>query len=156
MESFTIRDYKEDDFAGVMAIWASTGMGGYERGDDNDTILKSLDIGGRLLLLVDVNSGEIAGTSWMTFDGRRIHMHHFGIAPYYQGRGLAHMLLRASLEHVKEQGHQVKLEVHETNHKAVSLYKGAGFSYLGDYDVYIIRDTDTIDNYLDRGNIPPA
>ncbi len=38
----------------------------------------------------------------------------------------------------------VKLEVHRSNKRAIELYKKAGFSYLGDYDVYIIRDATTV------------
>lgn len=66
-------------------------------------------------------------------------MHHFGISPDFQGKGLAGRLLNESLEFVRKKGCQVKIEVHRNNHRAVSLYKKAGFEYLGDYDVYIIR-----------------
>ena len=72
-------------------------------------------------------------------------MHHFGIIPGHQGKGLSAELLRESLRFVKEKGYQVKLEVHRTNEKAVNLYKKAGFEYLGDYDVYIIRDIQSIE-----------
>lgn len=91
------------------------------------------------------NTGRITGTSWLTFDGRRLHLHHFGIAPAYQGRKLSALLLRESLRVVKEKGYQVKLEVHRTNETAVSIYKKAGFEYLGDYDIYIIRDIQSIE-----------
>jgi ribosomal protein S18 acetylase RimI-like enzyme len=50
------------------------------------------------------------------------------------------MLLDESLKFVKKKGFQVKLEVQKTNTKAINLYKKAGFEYLGDYDVYIIRN----------------
>jgi len=40
----------------------------------------------------------------------------------------------------RNKGLQVKLEVHRTNRKAINLYKSEGFQYLGDFDVYIIRD----------------
>jgi len=36
--------------------------------------------------------------------------------------------------------YQVTLEVHKSNEPAVNLYKMFGFKYLGDYDIYIIRD----------------
>jgi len=82
----------------------------------------------------------------MTFDGRRIHLHHFGILPEYQGKGLANILMRASLKFVKSKGYQVKLEVHQSNSKAINLYKNSGFEYLGDYDIYIIRDISKVFN----------
>jgi [ribosomal protein S18]-alanine N-acetyltransferase len=139
VNKFTIRDYREEDYAGLCILWEETGMGRADRGDDNAIILDSIRIGGRLLIMTDV-AGQIIGSSWMTFDGRRIHLHHFAIIPSHQGKGLSKPLLTESLKFVKEKGYQVKLEVHQTNRKAIDLYRKAGFKNLGDYDVYIIRN----------------
>jgi ribosomal protein S18 acetylase RimI-like enzyme len=76
----------------------------------------------------------------MTIDGRRNYLHHFGIKEEYQGRGLGKMLLDASLTFAREKGLQLKIEVHRENRRALDLYASHGFKYLGDYDVYIIRD----------------
>lgn len=141
MQSMRVRPYLKGDFPGIMELWTATGLSSPERGDDEKTIERSIAMGGTLLVLSDEEAdGAIRGTSWLTFDGRRLHLHHFGIAPDYQGRGLSGELLRESLKFVKEKGYQVKLEVHRTNEIAIKLYKKAGFRYLGDYDVYIIRD----------------
>jgi ribosomal protein S18 acetylase RimI-like enzyme len=139
-----VRDYMKGDFDQVASLWVETGMGHPARGDDEKTILGSVELGGRLLVMVEKATSVICGTSWMTFDGRRIHLHHFGILPGYQGKGLADMLLDESLKFVRKKGSQVKLEVHSTNIKAINLYKKHGFDYLGDYDVYIIRDLSKI------------
>ena len=144
MEEFIVRDYSRSDYPDVVRIWKGTGMGGAERGDNQKIIEKSIAMGGRLLILVNSKSKKIIGTSWMTFDGRRIHLHHFGIDPPYQGTGVSKILLKESLRHVKEQKYQVKLEVHKSNRKAIKLYSKVGFARLGDYDIYIIRDTDKI------------
>jgi [ribosomal protein S18]-alanine N-acetyltransferase len=140
----TIREYKEGDFEGIMSLWVATGMGRPERGDDAGTIERSLTIGGAMFIMTDDESGKIIGTSWITFDGRRLFLHHFGILPEYQGRGLSKELLKKSLEFAKAKGIQVKLEVHRNNIIARNLYINAGFEYLGDYDVYIIRDFDRV------------
>ena len=76
----------------------------------------------------------------MTWDGRRIYLHHFGILPEYQRLGLGRILAQASLEWLREQGQQVKLEVHKENHQAKQFYKKLGFFAFGDYDIYMIRD----------------
>ena len=129
-----------------MELWTVTGLSRPERGDDEATIERSIALGGEMFVMTeDEDGGRITGTSWLTFDGRRLHMHHFGIIPGHQGKGLSAELLRESLRFVKEKGYQVKLEVHRTNEKAVNLYKKAGFEYLGDYDVYIIRDIQSIE-----------
>jgi len=137
---FIIREYRNDDFEGISKFWEITGMGSPERGDNRQTIDTTINLGGTLLVMEEKNTGKISGTCWMTFDGRRILLHHFGILPEYQGNGLSKILLKESLQFVKKRGLQVKLEVHSTNQKAINLYKKFGFKHLGEYNVYIIRD----------------
>jgi ribosomal protein S18 acetylase RimI-like enzyme len=129
-----------------MEVWSATGLSRPERGDDEATIERSIAIGGTMIVMYDPDDDDrITGTSWITFDGRRLHLHHFGITPAHQGRKLSALLLKESLRTVKEKGYQVKLEVHRTNETAIRIYKKAGFEYLGDYDVYIIRDIQSIE-----------
>ena len=122
-----IREYHNGDFNAIMNLWCATGMGSRTRGDDEATVERSIEMGGRMLVMCNEDAaGSIIGTSWMTFDGRRLHLHHFGIDPAFQGQGLAKGLLRESLRFVKEKGYQVKLEVHRSNTVAVELYRKAG------------------------------
>jgi ribosomal protein S18 acetylase RimI-like enzyme len=135
-----IRDYKEEDYTQISELWIQTGLGNPERGDNAETIKRTLALGGKLLVIVSKTSGTIIGTSWMTCDGRRILLHHFGILPDFQGKGLSKILLKESLKFVKESGMQVKLEVHTSNIKAINLYNKFGFKLLKEYCIYIIRD----------------
>ncbi len=142
-----VRPYRRGDFPGITEVWSTTGLSRPERGDDEAAIERSIAMGGALFVMHDETDGDrITGTSWLTFDGRRIHLHHFGIVPEHQGKGLSAGLLQESLRFVREKGFQVKLEVHRTNEIVVSMYKKAGFEYLGDYDVYIIRDIQSIES----------
>ncbi len=138
--TFIIRDYTEEDFINVSKLWIETGLGNPERGDNAETIKRTLSFGGKLLVLVSETSGKIIGTSWMTCDGRRLLLHHFGILPEFQGKGFSNLLLKESLQFAKKTGLQVKLEVHSSNLRAINLYKKFGFKQLKDYCIYIIRD----------------
>lgn len=140
MKGYRIRDYRPGDYGEVAKLWEQTGMGRPERGDDRNTIERCLALGGILFILEDEDTAAVVGTSWLTWDGRRLYLHHFGILPEYQGRGLAGYLLEKTLEYVRESGQQVKLEVHSTNKAAIKLYEKYAFKYLGDYLVYIIRN----------------
>ncbi|HZY25442.1 MAG TPA: GNAT family N-acetyltransferase [Bacteroidales bacterium] len=135
-----IRDYIEDDYNQISELWSLTGLGNPERGDNAETIKRTLALGGKLLVIVSKTSGKIIGTSWMTCDGRRILLHHFGILPDFQQKGLSKVLLKESLKVVKNTGMQVKLEVHSSNLRAINLYNKFGFKLLKDYCIYIIRD----------------
>ena len=138
---YRVRDYGPGDFPSVEALWREAGMASPQRGDTADVVDRTLrHEGARLLVLEDAESGSLVGTSWMTCDGRRLHLHHFAVAERFRGRGLSKILLEASLRHAKAAGIQVKLEVHKANAAAVGLYRRAGFETIGDYEVYIIRD----------------
>jgi ribosomal protein S18 acetylase RimI-like enzyme len=139
-EEFFVRDYQHSDFPQVEQIWRETGLASVERGDTIQLVERTLRSGGRMLILAERETGRIVGTSWLTLDGRRVYLHHFGILPSFQKRGLAGLLLGHTLKAVQKIGLQVKLEVHRKNLNAVRLYQRAGFKKLGDYDVYIIRD----------------
>ena len=142
----TICNYATYDYPHIEELWEKTGLGGAIRGDNKQIIEQSLEMGG-CLLLAKLADGKLVGTSWMTFDGRRIHLHNFGVEPEFQRKGIGRQLAIASIDWAKRKGYQVKLEVHQTNTAAIELYKNLGFKYLGDYDVYIIRD------YIDLGNV---
>ncbi len=135
-----IRDFMEEDYPQVMEVWNATELGGAQRGDDLQTILRSIELGGKMLVAC-TPEGRIVGTSWMTCDGRRMHLHHVGVLPVYQRQGIGRLLSEHSIRFAREQNTQVKLEVHRTNTGAADLYRNLGFAYLGDYDVYILRST---------------
>ncbi|MFH1121485.1 MAG: GNAT family N-acetyltransferase [Bacteroidota bacterium] len=138
-KGFEIREYNSGDYPALEAFWNENGLGGKHRGDTPEVIEDTLEAGGHLLLLTD-KEGNISGSSWMTNDRRRTYLHHFGIAGPLRGKGLANVLLGKSLLLAKRDGLQVKIEVHRENEIALNLYRKAGFKYLGDYDVYIIRE----------------
>ncbi len=133
-----VRDYSPGDYDSIIDLWGKTGLGGVQRGDNRQVIEHSLELGGKLLVAIDLD-GTLVGTGWMTFDGRRIHLHHVGVLPEYQRKGIGRLLSIEAVRFAREKRIQIKLEVHRSNRAAVSLYKKLGFEYLGDYDVYIIR-----------------
>jgi len=141
-----IREYRQEDYAEVERLWEETGMGSSFRGDDQQMIEKTLTVGGKLFILEEPKTKQVIGTSWLTHDSRRIYLHHFGILPSFQGKGLSKYLLNSSMEYARSTGMQIKIEVHQTNARAIKLYSKVGFKYLGDYNVYVIRDYTNIND----------
>lgn len=138
-----IRDYQDEDYDDVAKLWILTDLGNSERGDTNEVINRTLRQGGKFLILeinTEIQIKTICGTLWMTNDGRRILLHHFGILPEYQGKGYSELLLKEALQYVKKTGLQVKLEVHSSNIRAINLYNKFGFKHLTGYEIYLIRD----------------
>lgn len=144
MNDYIIKDFTKVDYDELMKLWEITGLNTPGRGDNLAIIEQTLSIGGKLLTMFSEDN-RLIGSSWLTTDGRRLYVHHFCIHPDFQGLGLSKALLKKSLSFAKKINQQIKLEVHRTNLIAKNLYKNYGFKYLGDYEVYIIRDLDKID-----------
>ncbi len=108
-----LRDYIPEDFPKLLLLWSELDMGDEERGDSNEIILQTINKGGKLIVLEDADSKVLVGSSWMTFDGRRFSLHHFGIKKEFQRQGWGLELAQESLKYIKQQGYQVKLEVHK-------------------------------------------
>lgn len=140
MIDFEIDNYLSSDYTQLVELWELTGLGNAARGDDNKIIEHSIAIGGKLLVMKKTGSNKMIGCSWLTTDGRRLYIHHFGIHPDFQGKGLSKPLMEASMDFARKLGQQVKLEVHVDNTRAINLYKQYDFKYLGDYHVYINRE----------------
>jgi ribosomal protein S18 acetylase RimI-like enzyme len=140
-----IRDYKADDYAEIEQMWENLDLASKVRADNANVISKTLEQGGKFLVMELRETKEIIGTSWISNDGRRLYLHHFGIKLEYQGNGLSKILLEKTLMYAKEMKMQIKLEVHKSNYRAKKLYEKYSFQYLGDYLVYIIRDTSNLE-----------
>ncbi|MCG2760769.1 MAG: GNAT family N-acetyltransferase [Candidatus Delongbacteria bacterium] len=132
-------EYEKCDFEGLIRLWEDIHLGGAKRGDTQEIIEDTIKNGGQLFVVKN-KSGNIVGSTWITNDKRRNYLHHFGIREEYRGSGLAQKLLEISLEFCKNNGLQIKLEVHKDNLKAIKLYENYKFKYLGDYLIFIIRN----------------
>lgn len=141
---FSFRSFSETDFPEILILWKLCGMGGKERGDTAQTIQNCNKNGGEFIVLEQLSSGKIIGTSWMTRDGRRVYLHHFCIHPDFRSIGLGTLLGEESLKFIKKWGEQVKLEVYKENKAAKRLYEKLGFFAFRDYDIYMIREVDKI------------
>jgi ribosomal protein S18 acetylase RimI-like enzyme len=139
------RDYHPDDYEQLLHLWEELDMSARKRGDTPEVILRTIAMGGKLIVMEEPKTGTIAGSSWMTCDGRRIFLHHFGIMKSHQRRGWGMKLAIESLKFIKEKGLQVKLEVHKENQAAIRLYEKCGFTPFPDYDLYMIRQPANID-----------
>ena len=87
MDKINIRDYRPTDYQQIQHVWKETEMGGSHRGDNKKIIEDSVEMGGKLIVLEDTGNSKIFGTSWITFDGRRLHLHHIAVLPEYQKMG---------------------------------------------------------------------
>jgi ribosomal protein S18 acetylase RimI-like enzyme len=132
-----IRAYRPTDFPQVIELWKETGIYDKARGDTAESILQCNARGGKFLILEDDHAAIVNGTCWMTYDGRRLHLHHFVVRRNIQKQGWGRNLLHESLNIARQWGCPVKLEVHRENRHAIHLYTKSGFKQIPGYHVYL-------------------
>ncbi len=126
-------------FREVAALWEAASIANPARGDDLQSVNRTLEHSGRVIL---ARSGELAaGTLWLTHDFRRLYIHHMAVHPDFQNRGCGRLLLERALAIASELKLQAKLEVHRDNASARALYASVGFELLAGYETMIKRDT---------------
>lgn len=135
----TIRNFKPGDFSQIAALWRETGIYNVERGDTSEIICRCNAHGGKFLVMEDESCSRIIGTSWLTWDGRRVLMHHFAVLPSMQRRGYGRKLAMESLAFAREKESPLKLEVQRDNIPAIQLYRNLGFKLFEGLEVYIIH-----------------
>lgn len=133
-----IRDYRPGDFPQIETLWKETGVYRSERGDSPEVILQCNAQGGKFLILEDETNNTIIGTSWLTWDGRRIFMQYLAVLPSQQNLGYGRKLAVESMKFARDRKASIKLEVHRDNIHAIQLYKHLGFKILEAYEVYLV------------------
>ncbi|TMJ23833.1 MAG: GNAT family N-acetyltransferase [Alphaproteobacteria bacterium] len=90
-------------------------------------------------VLVAVEDGELAGTAIVLFRARSVvaRLYSIAVAPHAGGRGVAPMLLDAAEAAAMARGCRLmRLEVHHTNHAAISRYRKSGYREFGRHRNY--------------------
>jgi ribosomal protein S18 acetylase RimI-like enzyme len=131
-------EFNENIFSQIIELWEITAIANPERADKYLNIVKTLKHGGKLFSII--YNKQIIATSWVTHDFRRAYIHHMAVHPKYQNQAYGSIILAKALEYCKTLGLQAKLEVHQHNYHAQTLYKKQGFKLLDGYQVYIKRD----------------
>jgi len=91
------------------------------------------------VVLVAEHEGDLAGTAIVLFRPRSAvaRLYSIAVAPHKGGRGIGPMLLAAAEAVAVERGcGAIRLEVHETNAKAIARYRKSGYREFGRHAGY--------------------
>src|SRR5438105_11111115 len=86
------------------------------------------------VLVAEAADGHLAGTAIVLFRPRSAvaRLYSIAVAPHMGGRGVAAMLLDAAeAAALTRDCRAIRLEVHETNHPAISRYRKSGYHQFG-------------------------
>jgi [ribosomal protein S18]-alanine N-acetyltransferase len=90
-------------------------------------------------VLVADADGRFAGTAIVLFraGSRLARLYSVAVAPHMGGRGIAALLLDAAEDRARARKcRAIRLEVHETNHRAISRYHKSGYREFGRHPAY--------------------
>ena len=126
-----------EDYDAVYLLWAKAGNGIHLRiSDEFDEIRKKVARDPDLFLIAKADD-LIIGAVMGGFDGRRGMMYHLAVAPAYRRQGIAHLLMDALEEKLKEKGCiRYYLLVTKDNEEAINFYKSRGWEDMDDLFVF--------------------
>jgi [ribosomal protein S18]-alanine N-acetyltransferase len=90
-------------------------------------------------VIVAEEGGCLAGTAIVLFRPRSAvaRLYSLAVAPQMGGRGVAPLLLKAAEAAARaHRCRSIRLEVHETNHPAISRYRKSGYQEFGRHAAY--------------------
>lgn len=113
-----------------------------------------------ILLILEVDSQPAGyGLVWCHRGTRLARLYSLAVLPEFRGRGLAAALLATLEQHAAQRGRLfMRLEVAQTNTRAIALYEQAGYRVFGEYEDYYddhasaLRMQKTIQRYVGKGN----
>jgi ribosomal protein S18 acetylase RimI-like enzyme len=121
-----IREFREDDYPEVMALWQSAGLI-ISRSDSPEGLRKKIERDAELFLVVQDNN-RIIGVVMGCFDGRRGWINHLAVAPDQQRAGLGSILVKQVEERLKAKGcEKVNLLIEPANGDVQGFYEHLGY-----------------------------
>jgi ribosomal protein S18 acetylase RimI-like enzyme len=100
-----------------------------------------------VVLVAEEEGGHLAGTAIVLFRPRSAvaRLYSIAVAPHMGGRGVGPMLLAAAdAVAIARDCSSIRLEVHETNHAAISRYRKSGYREFGRHVGYYENGGDAL------------
>jgi ribosomal protein S18 acetylase RimI-like enzyme len=122
-----IREYREDDYPEVLALWQTAGLI-ISRSDSPEGLHKKLERDADLFLVAQENE-RIIGVIMGCFDGRRGWINHLAVAPDRQAAGLGSILVKQVEDCLKAKGSEkVNLLIEPSNGGVQGFYQRLGYA----------------------------
>jgi ribosomal protein S18 acetylase RimI-like enzyme len=122
------------------------------------SLRRLLRVGSAAVIVAETLDGMLAGAAILLFRlrSRLARLYSIAVAPPMSGQGIGARLLQA-VEDVAlgRSCDAIRLEVHETNHLAMSRYRKSGYREIGRYDAYYQDGGDAL-RFEKRFTVPSA
>jgi N-acetylglutamate synthase len=118
VEEIAIRVMTPDDYEAVTRLWTAAGLSFRPRGRDRlEKMRVEMERGTALFFIAEAGE-EIVGVVLGTHDGRRGWINRLAVAPAYQRRGIARMLVREVEARAEALGIEIVAALIESDNEA--------------------------------------
>ena len=126
MDEVELRPFRLADYEAVIRFWAGVGLKP-SRSDTEARFAYKLERDPELFLLA-IREGEIVGTVFASYDGRRGWMNRLAVAPALRGQGLARRLAAEVERRLRHIGcDKINLLIEPDNAAVQGLYEKMGY-----------------------------
>ena len=128
LPEITIRDLTMEDYEAVQRLWAEAGLPFRPNGRDRrDRVTRELERGTAVFLLAETG-GELVGVVLGTHDGRKGWVNRLAVAPAYQRRGIASLLVQEIEARLLGLGLDIVAALIETpNRASIEFFQSIGY-----------------------------
>jgi ribosomal protein S18 acetylase RimI-like enzyme len=130
----TVRELRLDDYDAVQRLWSEAGLPVRPQGRDRlEKVAVELERGTALFLLAEAG-GEVVGVVLGTNDGRKGWINRLAVAPAYQRRGIARLLVQEIEARLTALGLDITAALIES-HNQTSLDFFQAIGYIHDAEI---------------------
>ena len=123
-----IRKFQTEDTEQVVKLWDECGL--LHPPNDPYLEIKNKAVFQPDLFLVGESDGRVMASVMAGFEGRRGWINYLAVLPEYQGKGYGSILIKHSMNMLKELGApKINLLIRPTNKKVQDFYKKLGFQF---------------------------
>ena len=129
-ETITIRRYRSEDHAGLLAIWAETGQKAYSQ--EEIARLRRIEGDGLVAEVTDADGiSEVAGVVLWSHNGQKAFLWRLAVASAHRQKGIATRLLDRVERDILTAGfREIAFHVHERNTAAQRMYLKRGYQHI--------------------------
>ena len=126
-ETFSLRPANPEDLDRIVELEEAFSVAPWSLGNFQEELQKSYS---RFLVVTDDETDtQICGYIVYWFLEGQYWIHNLVVELQYRGKGLAKKMIRQVVnDAIKDQARRVGLEVRKSNHSAIQLYQGLGFT----------------------------
>ncbi len=127
-----ISEFKINLYESALALWKRCEGIGLSDADSKENIKLYLDRNPGTSFIAEIDN-EVVGTILSGHDGRRGYIHHLAVSPDFRRKGIGSMLVKSTLNKLREQGIlKCHIMLFNNNSAGLKFWESIGWLYRND------------------------